>query len=313
MFVPPLALHIPDGFLSVGVSLVGWSVASLVIWLALRHTRNQLGERQAPLIGVLAAFIFAAQAINFPIAGGTSGHILGAALAAILVGPWAAILLMSAVVLVQGLLFQDGGLLVMGCNLVNMGAFAVFAGYFAYSIVLRISRRRGPAAFVGAWVSVEVGAAATAVELALSGTFPLKMALPALTGVYALVGVGEGLVTAAAVSLLVAARPEAFRENMVLPGRTSASLLTAGMTGTLMLVLLAPLASVSPDGLESVAHSAGFGQLARAPVYELMSGYSIQGLGSSSYSVIVAMIVGVVAVAALVSAVGQSRRSRPGS
>ncbi|MFZ0430855.1 MAG: energy-coupling factor ABC transporter permease, partial [Acidobacteriota bacterium] len=283
MVPSPLALHIPDGFLSAGVSLGGWIVAGLVGWLALRHTSDQLGERQAPLIGVLAAFIFAAQAINFPIAGGTSGHILGAALAAVLVGPWAAILLMSAVVIVQGLLFQDGGLLVMGCNLINMGAFSVFAGYAAYTVVLRIWRRPGPAAFVGAWLSVEVGAAATAVELALSGTFPLKMALPALTGVYALVGVGEGLVTAAAITLLRSARPELLRENPALPGRTSASLLTAGMTGTLMLVLLAPLASADPDGLEAVAHNAGFSRLAQSHAFELMSGYSVSWLGTSFY------------------------------
>ncbi len=312
MLLLPLALHIPDGFLSAGVSLCGWLVAASVTWLALRHTSNQLGEKQAPLIGMLAAFIFAAQAINFPIAGGTSGHILGAALAAILVGPWAAILLMSAVVLVQGLLFQDGGLLVMGCNLVNMGAFAVFAGYAAHTLVLRITKRRGPAAFVGAWLSVEVSAAATAVELSLSGTFPVKMALPALTGVYAFVGIGEGLVTAAAVSLLSAARPEILRENPALPGRTSASLLTAGMTGTLMLVLLAPLASVSPDGLESVAHSAGFSSLVQPPAFQVMAGYSIQWLGASFYSVIIAMMVGAVAVAGLVSAIGHIRNGRSG-
>ncbi len=308
----PLALHIPDGFLSAPVSLGGWLVAASVTRLALRHTRNQLGEKQAPLIGVLAAFIFAAQAINFPIAGGTSGHILGAALAAILVGPWAAILLMSAVVSVQGLLFQDGGLLVMGCNLVNMGAFAVFAGYAAYTLALKITRRRGTAAFVGAWLSVEISAAATAVELSLSGTFPLKMSLPALTGVYALVGIGEGLVTAAALSLLRSARPEVLRDDLPLPGRTSASLLTAGMTGTLMLILLAPLASANPDGLESVARNAGFSHLAQAPAIQVMSGYCVQWLGSTFYSVIIAMIAGAVAVAALVSVVSHRRIRRPG-
>ncbi|MCL4862526.1 MAG: energy-coupling factor ABC transporter permease, partial [Caldilineaceae bacterium] len=134
----PAALHIPDGFLSTPVALAGWLLAVLVVSYALRQTRDQLGDRQVPLLGVMAAFIFAAQAINFPVAGGTSGHLLGGALAAIVLGPWAAVLVMTAVVGLQALLFQDGGLLVMGWNIINMGVLTAFTGYWVYRLGRRL-------------------------------------------------------------------------------------------------------------------------------------------------------------------------------
>jgi len=165
MLLRPEPLHIPDGFLSLPVAIVGWILALIFIAIAIRQTRNQLGERQVPLMGILAAFIFAAQVINFPVAGGTSGHLLGGALAAIVVGPWAATLIMSAVIGVQALLFQDGGLLVMGWNIVNMGVITAFTGYAVYTLLLRIiGQSRGTrigAAFAAGWFSVQIAAMAT--------------------------------------------------------------------------------------------------------------------------------------------------------
>ena len=120
MLYSPTPLHIPDGFLSLGVSLACWLLAIIGVGIALRKSREVLGERQVPLMGVLAAFIFAAQMLNFTVAGGTSGHLIGGALAAVLLGPWAGILTMTTVVAIQALLFQDGGLLVMGANITNM-------------------------------------------------------------------------------------------------------------------------------------------------------------------------------------------------
>jgi cobalt/nickel transport system permease protein len=297
-----VALHIPDGFLSAPVSLLGWLLAAILTFLAVRHTSQAGGDKSAPIMGVLAAFIFAAQAINFPIWAGTSGHIVGAGLAAILVGPWAATLLMTAVVLIQGLLFQDGGLLVMGCNILNMGALAVFAAYASYSILLRMTSRRSVAAFAGAWISVVVSAAATALELGISGTFPTQLALPSLTGIYALVGLGEGIVTAAAVSLVQSSRPELLQQGVRVRGRAAASLLTAGMTGSLALVLVSPLASSSPDGLEKVAQTAGFDHLAQVPWLGVFPDYTVALFSHSAISVVVAMILGTVAVFGLVMA-----------
>ncbi len=142
MWFSPAALHIPDGFLTPLIAAIGWVLAIAMIVIAVRQTNRQLGERQIPMMGILAAFIFAAQAINFPVAAGTSGHLIGAALAAIVMGPWAATLIMTAVVVVQGLLFQDGGLLVMGWNIMNMGVIAAFTGYFTYGLVPAPAARR---------------------------------------------------------------------------------------------------------------------------------------------------------------------------
>src|SRR3970040_1949542 len=155
-------LHIPDGFLSLVVALIGWGIAIAAMAYALRQTRGQLGEKQIPLMGVLAAFIFAAQAINFPVAGGTSGHLLGGTLAAIVLGPWAAVLIMTSVIGVQALVFQDGGLLALGFNIVNMGILTAFTGHLVYQVVRKIlgEGRNGllVAGAIGAWISVMVGA-----------------------------------------------------------------------------------------------------------------------------------------------------------
>ncbi|MXY46777.1 MAG: energy-coupling factor ABC transporter permease, partial [Chloroflexi bacterium] len=125
-------MHAPDGFFSLPVAIAGYLLAALFIGIAIRQTNKNLNERIVPMMGVMAAFIFAAQMINFPVAGGTSGHLIGGALAAIILGPWAAILVMTAVVGLQALLFQDGGLVVLGVNLLNMSIVSVLAGYGAY-------------------------------------------------------------------------------------------------------------------------------------------------------------------------------------
>jgi cobalt/nickel transport system permease protein len=209
------ALHIPDGFLSTPVAIAGYVGAAVAVAVAVRVTDRRLDERAVPLMGVMAAFIFAAQMMNFPVAGGTSGHMLGGALAAILLGPWAAILVMTAVVGLQALLFQDGGLLALGANVFNMGVLTALVGWTVFR-GLSFFERMHPAApavavFVAAWLSVEVSAVATAFELAISDTSPLSVALPAMAGVHALIGIGEGLISAAAFGFVRATRPDLLR------------------------------------------------------------------------------------------------------
>ncbi len=206
------ALHIPDGFLSAPVAVAGYVTMAVALAAAIRVTDRKLGERTVPLMGVMGAFIFAAQMMNFPVAGGTSGHMLGGALAAIVLGPWAAILVMTTVVGLQALLFQDGGLAALGANVTNMGVITAFVGYGVYLALKPLERLstsgRAIAAFAAAWVSVEVAALATSIELVLSDTSPFDVVLPAMLGVHALVGIGEGLITAAAVSFLLVTRPD---------------------------------------------------------------------------------------------------------
>jgi cobalt/nickel transport system permease protein len=197
---------------SAPVAAVGYALAIVFIALAIRQTNRQMGEKAAPLMGVLAAFIFAGQMINFPVAGGTSGHLLGGALAAILIGPWAAIIAMTAVVSVQALIFQDGGLAALGTNVFNMGVVTSLVGYAIYrfgtSLAAKTPAVRLGSAFAAGWLTVMLAATITSIQLAASDTSALDVALPAMLGVHALIGVGEGLITAAAVALVQTARPD---------------------------------------------------------------------------------------------------------
>jgi cobalt/nickel transport system permease protein len=308
----PAALHIPDGFLSTPVALVGWVLAVVVIGYALRQTRDQLGERQVPLLGVMAAFIFAAQAINFPVAGGTSGHLLGGALAAIVLGPWAAVLVMTAVIGLQALLFQDGGLLVMGWNIINMGVLTAFTGYWVYRLGRRLfgdSRLvMVIAGFVGAWLSVEVSAIATALQLAVSGTSPLTIALPTMAGVHALIGIGEGLITVGALTLIAATRPDLLTGGEMATGQRSSAWVTVGLLIALVVAIFSFAASSEPDGLERVAEDTGFIGLALDPFYEILPDYTIPFIGDETFSGILAVVLGTLIVFGLVFWIGRVLR-----
>jgi cobalt/nickel transport system permease protein len=182
---------------------------------AVRLANKKLGEKHIPLMGILAAFIFAAQMLNFPVAGGTSGHLIGAALAAILLGPWAAVIIMSAVLIAQSLIFQDGGLLALGANIFNMGIVASFTAYFVYRLVggFRTVALKGKlaAAFTAAWASVLAASLAASIELAVSGTAPFGIVLPAMAGIHALIGIGEGLITIAILSMVYQTRADLVR------------------------------------------------------------------------------------------------------
>ncbi|MDM8000587.1 MAG: energy-coupling factor ABC transporter permease [Dehalococcoidia bacterium] len=203
-------MHIPDGFLNTPTVATTCVVSAGMVALAVREVNKKLGEKQVPLMGVTAAFIFAAQMLNFPIAGGTSGHFIGAVFAAILLGPWAATLIMTSVLLLQCFIFQDGGLLALGANILNMGIIAPFAGYYVYKGISALAggSRGGmlTGSFAGAWVSVFLAASACAVELWVSGSSPLQVAFPAMAGWHAIIGIGEGIITVAALSLVLATR-----------------------------------------------------------------------------------------------------------
>ena len=180
MHYSPVPMHIPDGFLSVGVSLLCWAISLVAIAYALRRANHDLGEKQVPLMGVLAACIFAGQMLNFTVAGGTSGHLMGAALATILLGPWAALLVMTAVVSVQALIFQDGGLLALGANILDMGVVGVTVSYFAYNSLRRILGAKRSSILISgataAWLSIMIASLAVALQIALSGTSPANIA-----------------------------------------------------------------------------------------------------------------------------------------
>jgi cobalt/nickel transport system permease protein len=204
-------MHIPDGFVSSPINLACAAVALAGLALALSITRRRLDERQVPLVGMTAAFVFAAQILNFPVAGGTSGHFLGAVFCALLLGPWAAGLAMSLVLIVQCLLFADGGITALGTNIVNMAVVGLGLGYGVTRLLLLVlprSPRGGSIAVaLGSWCSVMAAAAACSLELAASGK-PLGVILPPMLGIHALIGTGEAFITVSALALVTSARPD---------------------------------------------------------------------------------------------------------
>jgi cobalt/nickel transport system permease protein len=301
-----LLMHIPDGFLSLPIVLLAWLVTVACQGLAIRRVQSALADSRVPLMGVMAAFIFAAQMINFPVAGGTSGHLIGGALASIALGPWAAMLVMASVVGVQALLFQDGGLLALGANVLNMGIVPVAIGYGLYRGAAGAGRSvRLGVAGAAAWLSVVGAALLVSIQLWLSGASSLELVVPAMLGVHALIGIGEALITVAALSFVLRTRPGLVESAADAGGR---GWVPAGLLASLVVVLLAPLASADPDGLERVAEDLGFLERAQDAPYQLLPDYTIPGLHDPTITTIVAGLAGVAIVVAVVAAVARLAR-----
>lgn len=207
-------MHVPDGFLDAPTSLGTGVVAAMAVGVALRGARRELDDRTAPLTGLVAAFIFATQMLNFPVAAGTSGHLLGGALAAILVGPYTGLLCMSVVFLVQALLFADGGITALGTNIDLMGLVTVAVGYLVFRGLQAVLPKRlsmvAPAAAAAALVSVPVAALCFTGLYAVGGQaeIPLGALVTAMVGWHVLIGIGEALITGLAVGSIVAVRPD---------------------------------------------------------------------------------------------------------
>jgi len=313
MLYSPAQMHIPDGFLSVMVSVVLWAISVISVGYALRRVSADLGERQVPLMGVLAAAIFAGQMLNFTVIGGTSGHLMGAALATILLGPWAAILVMTCVVAVQALIFQDGGLLALGANIFNMGIIGVAVAYMAYNTLRRLTgnRRWGlfVSGFLAAWLSIEVASLAAALQLALSNTSPANVAVPAMAGIHALIGIGEGLITVGALAFIVSTRPDLLKsgEGGVAGGKL---VWVAGLLLAMLLAVASPLASAHPDGLEWVAEQQNFLGRAQNPLFNLVPDYVLPGISNEALATILAGILGTLIVFGAALGIAYARRHK---
>ncbi len=330
------AVHVPDGFLDVTTSIATGAVAAGAVGLALQRAGQEVREVSAPLAGLTAAFVFGAQMVNFPVGAGTSGHLVGAALAVVLVGPWTAVLCMTVVLLVQGLLFADGGLTALGTNVLLMGVVAVAAGWLVLRAVLALAPRRPrsavPAAALAALLSVPAAALAFTGLYAVGGTAPVPLGalVAAMTGWHLVIGVGEAVITAAVVGAVVATRPDLvhaarhLRPDLVLVGADGARRtvpadgaggeLRAGPTrrpfavGLALTAVVAGLvslaASASPDGLESVGQRLGFLGQAResAAAGSPLADYAVAGLASPLASGALAGLAGVVLTLAVGSA-----------
>ncbi|MFG2293746.1 energy-coupling factor ABC transporter permease [Streptomyces sp. NPDC048603] len=284
-------MHVPDGFIDAPVSVAAGVVAAGAVAVSLRGARRELDERTAPLAGLVAAFIFAVQMLNFPVAAGTSGHLLGGALAAILVGPYTGVLCMAVVLLMQGVLFADGGLTALGVNVSVMGVVTVLVAYGLFRGLLKVlPRNRGSvtvASFTAALVSVPASAAAFTGIYAIGGTTDIAVGkvLTAMVGVHVLIGIGEALITAATVGAVIAVRPDlvfgargltaplklrvggelvdapaapAAEPAAAAPARSARKVWATGLVTALVLAgFVSFYASASPDGLEKVAADKG--------------------------------------------------------
>ena len=313
MHFSPAPMHIPDGFLSVLVSIIFWIISIVVIGFALKNLNKELGERKIPLMGILAAAIFAGQMLNFSVTGGTSGHLLGAALATILLGPWPAVIVMTAVVSTQAIIFQDGGILALGANLFNMAVLGVAVSYAVYRLFQMIAKGKTWGIFAGsvaaAWLSIFTASLSCAIMLALSGTSPANIAIPAMGAIHALIGVGEGLITLGAVSFLYATRKDLF--DLAPESTTSARpILVGGGILTLALAILSPLASSHPDGLEWVAEEHGFLSAAQNAMYHIIPDYVMPGIADERFATIVAGIIGSMLVFTIAFFTARSRKQR---
>lgn len=317
-------MHVPDGFLNGAVS-AGAAVASAGgIAAALRQTRAHLADKRLPLAGLMAAGIFVLQMLNFPVVAGTSGHLLGGALAAIVLGPWMGLLVVSVVVMVQALVFADGGLTAMGTNVLLIAIIPALVGW----AIFRLTRSFTPAnrtwvlvaGFVAALLSVPASAMGFVLLYAVGGQggAPIGSLTLAMLSVHVLIGIGEASITTAVLGGLLAYRPDlvAGATDLVSESASKRSERTAvgvGLVVAALLLVVAPFASANPDGLESVAADLGFdaaavdSALADSPVAD----YALSPLGDSGLSVALAGFVGIVvtlAVMAVVSWVVRSRR-----
>ncbi|HEV3168011.1 MAG TPA: energy-coupling factor ABC transporter permease [Isosphaeraceae bacterium] len=279
-------MHIPDGLLAPGVAAATGAVAAAGLLGGLRRLEGQLRERTTVLMGTMSAFVFAAQMVNFPVAPGISGHLLGGVLAAVMLGPWAGAGVIGAVLIVQCLLFGDGGLTALGANFINMGLIGAVGGYAIYAPIRRaIGGRRGVliGAMAAAWFSVILASGALAVELAASGKNFLTV-LGWMTLVHAAIGLGEALITGLVLRFLLLARPDLVYE----PDPAAASrpmrwgqVALAGMAIAMAVaIFLAPLASEWPDGLDFVGARLGLGSDSGRPLVAApLADYRVPGFG----------------------------------
>lgn len=333
-------MHVPDGFFNAAVSVAAGGVAAVGVAVGLRNAKRELDDRTAPMAGLVAAFVFAVQMLNFPVAAGTSGHLLGGALAAVLVGPYTAVLCVAVVLLVQAFFFADGGLTALGVNITLMAVVTTVVGWAVFRLVMRAAPRRAAvpvAAFAGALVSVPASALVFTVLFWIGGTAPIDVGAvaAAMGGVHVLIGVGEGLITALTVSSVLAVRPDlvygargltaplllrtsdgavpvAAAERTPKKAGTRPLLVGGALVALLLAGFVSFYASSSPDGLEKVAGDKGFDAqerdhpLGNSPLAD----YGVRGVGNERLAVGLAGVAGVVITVAAGGAIFTAVRRR---
>ncbi len=304
-------MHIPDGYINLPVSISAAALATGGVGTSIRRVSTALRDRVVPLAGLAAAFIFVLQMLNFPVAAGTSGHLLGGALAAILLGPWVGVLVVTVVIIVQALVFADGGVSALGLNVINMALVTVIIGWFAFRVLMRVLPKTATSAVaataLASWLSVVAASVVFTGEYALGGggQVAVSTVFGAMVGVHALIGVGEGIISGLVVSSVLASRPDlvygARAAGVVGVQRSrigkvaTGAFVAAGLAVAALLVgVVAPHAASEPDGLERVAidHGISGSAVDSATAASPLADYGVAGIGSETLGTILAGLVG---------------------
>jgi len=304
-------MHVPDGFLDAKTLALTGALSAGGLAVAARQVNRALPRNKIPLMGLSAAFVFAAQMLNFPVAGGTSGHLLGGVLASVLLGPAAAAIVIACVLTVQALLFSDGGVLALGANIFNMSLMGAVCGYAIYRSARRFLpglRGQITAVFFASWLSTVLAAATCAGELSLSGTLPPGVVFPAMISVHMLIGIGEGLITSLVILAIARARPELLAaESPAAPPGAGLEFLALGLVVALGLaIFVSPYACSWPDGLDRVAEKFGFVGRATSLIKAWIPDYKMPGITSAGIATAIAGALGTLAMFGLAYGVGRT-------
>jgi len=323
-----LAMHAPDGFLSPGTALATGVISVIIVGLALRQSRSQLKDKAIPLAGIAAAFVFAAQMFNFPVAAGTTGHLIGAALAAILLGPSVGVIVVTIVVVIQALAFADGGLTALGYNVLNMAVIPAYGGY----AIFRLARRVLPlstggvigATGIAAWTSVVMSAIGFSIQWLFGATAPVPFddVFVAMVGVHSLIGIGETVISALAVGSVVASRPDLVYGARDLDRaqlsdtkvRTRPFVVGGLLVAMVFAAVVSQFAVDDPDGLERVAEDVGFAASGSDAAWGdlVFADYATSGIANETVSLAVAGVVGTFVALAVSSGIFIAVRERRG-
>jgi len=307
-------MHVPDGFINVQVSAATGLLSFGTLWAYIRSAKTLIADKFIALTGMMSALIFVLQMINFPIAAGTSGHLLGGALAVIVLGPRLGLICLSVVVIIQSLLFADGGLSALGVNVLNMAIVTCATGWVIVKYWLKFIGKNKTsiiaASVVSGIITVVFSSIAFTLEYAIGGTIsiPVSSVLVAMISTHFLIGIGEGIITALIVGLLVRVRPDlvyAYDRND--SNTTNVSLYGLFIVLILLLTLITPFASSSPDGLESVAENFGFQET--DGVVLLLEDYGINAINNNFISTVLSGLLGVIVIVAMFTVVVNRRKS----
>ena len=307
-------MHVPDGFINVQVSAATGLLSFGTLWAYIRSAKTLIADKFIALTGMMSALIFVLQMINFPIAAGTSGHLLGGALAVIVLGPRLGLICLSVVVIIQSLLFADGGLSALGVNVLNMAIVTCATGWVIVKYWLKFIGKNKTsiiaASVVSGIITVVFSSIAFTLEYAIGGTIsiPVSSVLVAMISTHFLIGIGEGIITALIVGLLVRVRPDlvyAYDRND--SNTTNVSLYGLFIVLILLLALITPFASSSPDGLESVAENFGFQET--DGVVLLLEDYGINAINNNFISTVLSGLLGVIVIVAMFTIVVNRTKS----